>query len=85
MINISIYFNKWRLNLSTASTTTTAFHLNNREANKQPKIFVRGSLLPYHSHPTYLGVELDRQFTYRQHLKERERENLFDLLCAPTQ
>ena len=69
MINISTYSDKWRLKLSIAITTTTAFHLNNREANRQLKIFVRGSLQPYQRHRTYLGVKLDRQFTYRQHLE----------------
>ena len=69
MMNISTYLDKWRLKLSTAKTTTTAFHLNNREANRHIKIFVRGSLLPHQSHPTYLGVKLDRQLTYRQHLE----------------
>ena len=38
MMNISTYLNKWRLKLSTAKTTTTAFHLNNRQANRQLKI-----------------------------------------------
>ena len=69
MMNISTYLDKWRLKLSTAKTTTIAFHLNNREANRHLKIFVRGSLLPHQSHPTYLGVKLDRQLTYRQHLE----------------
>ena len=69
MMNISTYLDKWRLKFSTAKTTTIAFHLNNKEANRQLKIFVRGLMLAYHSHPTYLGVELDRQLTYRQHLE----------------
>ena len=68
-MNISTYLNKWRLKLRTAKTTTTAFDLNNTEANRPLKIFVRGTLMPYRSHPTYLGVKLDRQLTYRQHLE----------------
>ena len=68
-MNIPTYLDKWRLKLSTAKITTTAFHFNNTEANRQLKIFVRGSLLPYQSHPTYLGVKLDRQLTYQQHLE----------------
>ena len=69
MMNISTYLDKWRLKLSTAKTTTTAFHLNNREVNRQLKIFVRGSLQPQQSHPTYPGAKLERQLTYRQHLE----------------
>ena len=68
MMNISAYLDKWRLKLSTTKTTTTAFHLN-REANRHLKILVKGSLLPHQIHPTYLGVKLDRQLTYRQHLE----------------
>ena len=63
MMNISAYLDQWRLKLSTAKTTTTAFHLNNREANRELNISVNGVLLPYQSHPTYLGVKLDRQLT----------------------
>ena len=69
MINIFTHSDKWKLKLSTAKTTTTAFHLNNRKANRQVKIFVRGSLLSYQSHPIHLGVKLDRQLTYQQHLE----------------
>ena len=69
MMNISAYLDQWRLKLSTAKTITTAFHLNTREANRELNISVNGVLLPYQSHPTYLGVKLDRQLTYRQHLE----------------
>ena len=65
MMNISVYLDQWRLKLSTVKTTTTAFHLNTREANRELNISVNGVLLPYQSHPTYLGVKL----TYRQHLE----------------
>ena len=94
MMNISTYLDKWRLKLSTAKTITTTFHPNNREANRQLKVFVRGSLLPHQSHPTFLGVKLDRQLTYRQHLeclpfKVSARNNLIRCLvgtswCAKT-
>ena len=69
MMNISAYLDQWRLKLSTAKTTTTAFHINTREANRELNISVNGVLLPHQNHPTYLGVKLDRQLTYRQHLE----------------
>ena len=59
MMNISTYLDKWKLKLSTTKTATTAFHLNHREANRQLKIFVRGSLLLYQSHPTYTLVQIN--------------------------
>ena len=48
---------------------TTAFHLNNREAKRELKIFNNGKLLPYCPSPTYLGVKLDRSLTFRHHLE----------------
>ena len=46
MMNISAYVDQWRLKLSTVKTTTTAFHLNSREANRELNISVNGLLLP---------------------------------------
>ena len=48
---------------------TTAFHLNNREAKRELKIFNNGKQLPYCPTPTYLGVKLDRSLTFRHHLE----------------
>ena len=44
-----------------------------KEAHRQLTVNVNRSSLPYNPTPTYLGVKLDRQLTYRQHL---------ELLCA---
>ena len=52
-----------------ATTVTTAFHLNNREAKRELKIFNNGKLLPYCPTPTYLGVKLDTSITFRHHLE----------------
>ena len=35
MQSLSEYLSRWRLKLSTAKTTTTAFHLNNRDTHRQ--------------------------------------------------
>jgi len=32
------YFNKWHLNLNANKTTVVAFHLNNRETNRELKL-----------------------------------------------
>ena len=47
---------------------TTAFHLNNREAKRELKVYNNGGLLPFCPTPTYLGVKLDRSLTFRHHL-----------------
>ena len=69
MTTLSAYLQTWRLKLSHIKTVTTAFHLNNREAKCELKIFNNGKLLPYCPTPTYLGVKLDRSLTFRHHLE----------------
>ena len=69
MTLIAEYLKIWILTLSVAKTTSTAFHLNIKEARRQLKVNLHGSPLPYNPTPTYLGVKLDRQLSYKQHLK----------------
>ena len=57
---IAKYLRTWRLKLSMAKTTATAFHLNTKEANRQLTITLDGTPLSYNATPTYLGVKLDR-------------------------
>ena len=47
---------------------TAAFHLNNREAKRELKVYNNSRLLPFCPTPTYLGVKLDRSLTFRHHL-----------------
>ena len=63
---LSAYLQTWRLKLSHTKTVTTAFHLNNREAERE--LNNNGRLLLFCSTPTYLGVKLDRSLTFRHHL-----------------
>ena len=65
---LSLYLQTWRLKLSHTKTVTAAFHLNNREAKRELKVYNNGRLLPFCANPTYLGVKLDRSLTFRQHL-----------------
>ena len=68
MSTLLAYLQTWRLKLSHTKTVTTAFHLNNREAKHELKVYNNGRLLPFCSTPTYLGVKLDRSLTFRHHL-----------------
>ena len=84
---IADFLEKWRLKLSVAKTTVTAFHLNTKEANRQLTVVHNGTPLPNNPHPTYLGVKLDRQLTYKQHLealrgKVSARNNLLRRLAG---
>ena len=58
----------WRLKLSHTKTVTAAFHLNNREAKRELKVYKNSTLLPFCPIPTYFGVKLDRSVTFRHHL-----------------
>ena len=63
------FLQTWRLKLNTTMTTSTPFHLNNHKVQRQLNICVHGTTLPRNSHPKYLGVKLDRQLTYAQHIE----------------
>ena len=68
MSTLSAYLQTWRLKLSYTKTVTAAFHLNNREAKRELKVYNNGRLLPFCPTPTYLGVKLDRSLMFRHHL-----------------
>ena len=68
MSTLSSYLHTWRLKLSHTKTVTAAFHLNNREAKRELKVYNNDRLLPFCPTPTYLGVKLDRSLTFRYHL-----------------
>ena len=69
MQRIAEYLSAWRLRLSTGKTTCTAFHLNNRESSRKLAVTVNGTTIPCTENPTYVGVRLDRQLTFKQHLE----------------
>ena len=68
MSTLSGYLQTWKLKLSHIKTVTAAFHLNNREAKRELKVYNNGRLLPFCPTPTYLGVKLDRSLMFRHHL-----------------
>ena len=68
MSTLSAYFQTRRLKLSHTKTVTTAFHLNNRQAKRELKIYSNDRLLPFYPTPNYLGVKLYRSLTFCHHL-----------------
>ena len=68
MSTLSAYLQTWRLKLSHTKTATAAFHLNNREAKRELKVYNNDRLLPFCPTPTYLGVKLVRSLTFCHHL-----------------
>ena len=69
MEDLADFLQTWRLKLNSSKTTSTSFHLNNQEGQRQLNICVHGTTLPHNPHPKYLGVKLDKQLTYRQHIE----------------
>ena len=54
MTTLLTYLQTWRLKLSHIKTMTAAFHLNNREAKRELKVYNNDRLLPFFPIPTYL-------------------------------
>ena len=51
MSTLSAYLQTWRLKLSHTKMVTTAFHLNNREAKCELKVYSNSRLLPFGTNP----------------------------------
>ena len=68
MSTLSAYLQTWRLKLNHTKTVTAAFHLNNRKAKRELKVYSNDRFLPFCPTSTYLGVILDRLLTFCHHL-----------------
>ena len=68
MSTLSAYLQTWRLKLSHTKTVTAAFHLNNREAKRELKVYNINRILPFCPTLTCLGVKLDRSLMFCHHL-----------------
>jgi hypothetical protein len=83
------YFQKWYLKPNPTKTVSTAFHLNNREAQRTLNVTFCSKRISHQNAPRYLGVRLDRALTYRQHLeglrdKLKTRLNIIGKLAGTT-
>ena len=76
MSTFSAYLQTWTLKFNYTNTVTVAFHLNNREAKRELKVYNNGRLLQFSPTPTYLGVKLDRSLTFRHHLAAFRKKNI---------
>ena len=52
MSTLSVYLQTWRLKLSHTKTVTAAFHLNNREAKRELKVYNNDRVLPFFPIPS---------------------------------
>jgi len=63
------YLQTWELKIRTTKTVSAAFHHNNKETKRELKVKYNNKTLPFCSESTYLGVTVDRSFTYHQYLE----------------
>jgi len=65
--NLIPYYTKNHLRPNSDKTQLCAFHLRNREANRQLHVAWYGKNLQHVRNLIYLGVSLDRSLTYKEH------------------
>ena len=64
------YYEQNHLRANPSKTQVCAFHLRNREANRQLNINWSGTPLENCDHPVYLGVTLDRCLSFKAHVEK---------------
>jgi len=66
---VSAYLTKWKLRLSVETTVCSVFHLKNHSANYPLNVKLKPNVtVKFDSHPSYLGICLDRSLSFRTHL-----------------
>ena len=65
---LSLWSREWLLPLNPRKCEVTLFSTDTSQASLQPQLFLDGSLLPFKSNPTFLGVTFDRTLSFRPHV-----------------
>jgi len=60
MARMSHFCRQWRLEPSASKTIISVFNLHNTSATRELSVYLGSQRLRHESHPTYLGVILDR-------------------------
>ena len=77
MSTLSAHRQIWRLKLSHTKMVTTAFHLNNREAKRDLKVYNGNRRLPFCPTPICLWLKLDRSLPFHHHLVALHKKLFF--------
>ena len=72
--NLTAYYQVNSLRVNPEKTQVTAFHLGNKEVKIFLKVVWNKTELENTTHPKYLGVPLDRSFSYKQHIRNMKIE-----------
>jgi len=59
MATVGECFQTWKLKLSTTKTVSAVFHLNNKKARHELKVYYNNEILHFCSGPKYLGETLN--------------------------
>jgi len=71
---MSNYYNDNHLKPNPSKTLVCAFHLKNKEANRNLEITWEEELLTHCKTPTYLGGTLDRTLTFKSHCEKTAKK-----------
>ena len=74
LTSLSVYYKKWHLNANPGKTQVCAFHLNNHQVNRKLKITWENKELVTNPHLVYLGVTLDRTFSFKEHISKLKKK-----------
>jgi len=74
MVRMSHFCRQWRLKPSASKTISSVFHLHNTSATRELSVYLDGQRLRQESHPTYLGVTLDRNAVLQRTLDKDCRQ-----------
>lgn len=83
------YIYKGRIKVSAVKTEVSFFHLNNKMANRKLEIPFEDHQLRHKKLQKYLGVILDRSFSFKKHFSQsaakiNSRNNIIHKLCGTT-
>ena len=72
--DISKWTLDWGLEVNTSKTNSTLFSLST--SKEQIKLRLKGEIVPQTDNPTFLGVKLDTQLTWKPQIEKMERSSL---------
>lgn len=71
---MSDYFYKWKINPNLSKTEVCAFHLNNRQADRELQVQFNSMTIKHNPSPKYLGVTLDCSLTFKKRLENLQKK-----------
>ena len=70
MLTITTYCNLWKLRLNTKKTVYSIFSRSNKKAQSKLQLKMNDEPIMKEDNPQYLGVKLDRQLSFKEHIED---------------